>query len=224
MKMIQGVLVVFIVVFSTSVSAGALELLKTMKTAKGGYDAYQSGKTIAGLEDAKPIFGKVKRVFVVAETSPLKGSAASMNALIEKIVCDNVERIVDNLEKYDMEGATPKCKKGMPTKKSKKKTVVMKIRQSGNGNATGLSAEYIDRATGDSLKTVSAASAENYYLALVNIIDDLHNDFLISSRTNNPVTLKKWPKRFAKYSKKKKHREVSMKRKEKKQLEAGIAK
>jgi hypothetical protein len=100
----------------------------------------------------------------------------------------------------------------------------MKIGQSGNGNATGLSAEYIDRTTGDSLKIVSAASADNYYLALVNIIDDLHNDFLISSRTNNPVTLKKWPKRFAKYSKKKKHREVSMKRKEKKQLEAGIAK
>jgi hypothetical protein len=224
MKIVQGVLFVFIVVFSTSVSAGALELLKTMKTAKGGYDTYQSGKTIAGLEDAKPIFSKVKRVFVVAETSPLKGSAASMNALIEKVVCDNVERIVDNLEKYDMEGATPKCKKGMPTKKSKKRIVIMKIGQSVNGNPTGLSAEYIDRTSGDSLKIVSAASADNYYLALVNIIDDLHNDFLISSRTNNPVTLKKWPKRFAKYSKKKKHREVSMKRKEKKQLEAGIAK
>ena len=224
MKMIQRILLVFIVVFSTSASASALGLLKTMKTAKGGYDAYQSGKTIAGLEDAKPIFSKVKRVFVVAELSPLKGSAASMNALIEKVVCDNVERIVDNLEKYDMEGATPKCKKGMPAKKSKKKTVIVKIRQSGNGNATGLSAEYIDRTNGDSLKTFSADSAENYYLALVNVIDDLHNDFLISSRTNNPVTLKKWPKRFAKYSKKKKHREVSMKRKEKKQLEAGIAK
>ena len=146
-----------------------------------------------------------------------------MNVLVEKVMCDNIERVVDNLEKYDMEGATPKCKTGMPKKKSKKKTIIMRISQSSaNGNVM-LVVNYVDRASNSAVKKLNVTPSANYYDALVATIDDLHGDFVISSRTNNPISLRKWPKRFKKYSKKKKHREVSMKRKEKKQLEAGEA-
>jgi hypothetical protein len=56
------------------------------------------------------------------------------------------------------------------------------------------------------------------------IVDDVHGDLVLSSRTNNPVSMKKWPKRFRKYSEKRKHRAVSMKRGERKQLEQNEAK
>jgi len=47
---------------------------------------------------------------------------------------------------------------------------------------------------------------------------------VLSSRTNNPISLRKWPSRFSKYTKKKKHREVEIKRKQRKQLEASMVK
>jgi hypothetical protein len=224
MKCMKGAISILMFSLSTAVSAGALDLLKTMKTANEGYGAYQSGQTIAGMENAKPIFTGVKRVYVVSKTSPSKGSAGAMNVLVEKVVCDNIERIVDNLDDYDMEGAEPKCKAGMPSKASKKKEVLMLVNQTGDASNINLSVEYKDRTSNETLKTLTVAPAANYYIAVSALIDDLHNDMVVSSRTNNPLTLKKWPKRFAKYSKKKKHRKVDMKRKEKKQLEANEAK
>jgi len=100
----------------------------------------------------------------------------------------------------------------------------MLVNQVGAAADINLTVEYKDRASNETLKTLTLAPAANYYIAVTGLIDDLHNDMVISSRTNNPLTLKKWPKRFKKYSKKKKHREVDMKRKEKKQLEAKVAK
>ena len=224
MKFRKGILFLTLLVLSSSVSAGALELLKTMKTAKDGYGAYQSTKTIEGLENAKPIFTKVKRIYIIADTVPPKGKSGAMNSLVQKVLCDNIERIVDNLEKYDMEGATPKCKTGMPSKKSKKKEIIMRISQVPNKSDIELSVDYVDRVSNEPVKSLKMAPTSNYYVALVAAIDDLHGDFVVSSRTNNPISLKKWPKRFSKYSKKKKHREVSIKRKERKQLEANKAK
>ncbi|MCG6976539.1 MAG: hypothetical protein LJE56_09065 [Acidiferrobacterales bacterium] len=224
MKFVKGVVTILVFSISAAASAGALDMLKAAKTANEGYGAYQSGQTIAGMENAKPIFTGVKRVYVVSRTSPGKGSTGAMNVLVEKVVCDNIDRIVDNLDDYDMEGAEPKCSAGMPSKASKKKEVLMLINQTGDSSSINLTVEYKDRASNETLKTLTVAPAENYYIAVSSLIDDLHNDMVISSRTNNPLTLKKWPKRFSKYSKKKKHREVDMKRKEKKQLEANEAK
>lgn len=224
MNLLKGFGLVSVLVLSVDATAGALDMLKAAKTANDGYGAYQSGQTIAGMENAKPIFTGVKRVYVVSRTSPAKGSTGAMNVLIEKVVCDNIDRIVDNLDDYDMEGAEPKCSTGMPSKASKKKEVVMLVNQVGAAADINLTVEYKDRASNETLKTLTLAPAANYYIAVTGLIDDLHNDMVISSRTNNPLTLKKWPKRFKKYSKKKKHREVDMKRKEKKQLEANVAK
>lgn len=224
MNSLKGIGLVAMFALSAGASAGALDMLKAAKTANEGYGAYQSGQTIAGMENAKPIFTGVKRVYVVSSTSPKKGSAGAMNVLVEKVVCDNIDRIVDNLDDYDMEGAEPKCSGGRPSKESKKKEVLMLINQTGDASSINLTVEYKDRASNETLKTLKLAPAANYYIAVSALIDDLHNDMVISSRTNNPISLKKWPKRFSKYSKKAKHREVDMKRKEKKQLEANEAK
>ncbi len=84
--------------------------------------------------------------------------------------------------------------------------------------------QYVDQASKKTLKTFTINTAENYLVTVEKIVDDLHGDFVISSRTNNPYSLRKWPKRFKKYSKKKKHRKAKMKRKERKQLTANLAK
>jgi hypothetical protein len=224
MKLQNGILLFVTFVITSAANAGALDMLKAAKSANEGYGAYQSGKTIAGMENAKPIFTGAKKVYVVSTVTPAKGSTGKMNVLIEKVICDNIERIVDNLDKYDMEGAEPKCKTGMPSKKSKKKEVIMKIVQQEAASGIALNVDYIDRTSGQSVKGLNTKPTENYYDALVALVDDLHNDFVISSRTNNPISLKKWPKRFKKYSKKSKHREIDMKRKERKQLQANEAK
>ena len=83
---------------------------------------------------------------------------------------------------------------------------------------------YVNQKDGQVLKTLNIESSENYLETVNKIVDDMHGDFIISSRTNNPLSLRKWPKRFKKYSKKKKHKKVSMKGKERKQLAANIAK
>jgi hypothetical protein len=223
MKILKGIGLVVLFGLSAGASAGALDMLKAAKTANEGYGAYQSGQTIAGMENAKPIFTGVKRVYVISSTSPTKGSTGAMNVLVEKVVCDNIDRIVDNLDDYDMEGAEPKCSGGKPSKEGKKKEVLMLINQTGDTGSINLTVEYKDRASNETLKTLTVAPAVNYYVAVSALVEDLHNDMVISSRTNNPVSLKKWPKRFNKYSKKAKHREVDMKRKEKKQLEANEA-
>ena len=64
---------------------------------------------------------------------------------------------------------------------------------------------------------------QSYYELVDKIVDDLHGDLVLSSRTNNPITLRKWPKRFKKYSANSKHRKIDMKRKQRKQLQANKA-
>lgn len=207
--------------------AGALEVLRAIgqaRDAKGAYDTLKSIKAIEGMENAQPIFTKAKRIYIQADLTPTRGDKGKMNRLVEKVLCDNVDRIVDNLEDYDMEGATPKCKTGIPKKPSKKKIILMKVTQYVTQDGISTTITYVDQGSNETLKTLKIESADNYFDTVENIVNDLHGDFVLSSRTKNPYSLKKWPKRFRKYNKKKKHRIVKMKRKERKQLVASMAK
>ena len=220
-------LTVFGFFLATSASAGVLDTLRTVKQAsdaKGMYDTVQSIRTIKGMENAEAIYTKVKRFYIHADLRPNSGDAAKMNVLAQEVLCENVERIVDNLEKFDLEGATPKCKTGAADKSSKKKMVQMTISQEGDTPPFVIMATVVDPSSGQTLKTFKTGSVENYRVAVEKLVDDIHGDLVLSSRTNNPLSLRKWPSRFKKYNKKKKHREVSMKRKERKQLEANAAK
>ena len=206
--------------------AGALDMLRAAKQAsdaKGAYDSFQSIRTVQGMENAQPIITKAKRLYIRADLTPVQGDKARINRLVEKILCDNVDRIVDNLEDYDMEGATPKCKTGTPKKPGKKKIVLMMVTQDTTKDGISTTVTYVDQISDKTLKTLTIDAADNYLVTVEKIVDDLHGDFVISSRTNNPYSLRKWPKRFKKYSKKKKHRKVKMKKKERKQLVANLA-
>lgn len=207
--------------------AGVLDALRTakqVKDAKGMYDSVQSIRTAKGMENAEPIYTKAKRFYVKSDLKPAAGDTARLNLLVQEVLCNNVERIVDNLEKYDLEGATPKCKTGMAEKNSKKKMVQYSVRQEGAGPPFSIVATSMDPSSGQTLKTFKVEGVGNYKIAVEKLVDDIHGDLLLSSRTNNPISLRKWPSRFKKYSSKKKHREVEFKRKERKQLEANIAK
>lgn len=207
--------------------AGALEMLRTMgqvSDAKDAYDAYKTVRAIEGMENAEPIFTKAKRIYIRADLKPLMGDKRAMNLLVEKVLCDNVDRIVDNLEDYDMEGATPKCKTSAPKKYGKKKIVLMTVTQDTSKDGISTTVKYVDQTSNEMLKTLTIEAAENYLVTVERIVGEMHGDFVLSSRTNNPYSLKKWPKRFKKYSKKKKHSKVKMKRKERKQLAANQAK
>lgn len=222
-KKTMSFLVVFALSSSVSVTAGVLDTLRSVKQAsdaKGMYDTVQSIRTMKGMENSEAIYTRVKRFYISANLRPGAGDAAGMNVLVQEVLCDNVERIVDNLEKYDLEGATPKCKTGMADKSSKKKMIQMTVSQDGDGPPFSIVATSVDPATGQVLKTFRIDGAENYKVAVEKLVDDIHGDLVLSSRTNNPLSMRKWPSRFKKYSKKKKHREVSMKRKQRKQLEA----
>ena len=146
-----------------------------------------------------------------------------MNELVGEVVCDNVERIVDNLDKYDMEGAEPKCKTGESAKPGKKKIILMTIQQDTSTPGIDAKVTYVDNEENKSLKTFNVADVQSYYELVDKIVDDLHGDLVLSSRTNNPITLRKWPKRFKKYSANSKHRKIDMKRKQRKQLQANKA-
>lgn len=224
----QRILLIIVCISITEFAhAGALDMLRTMKQAsdaKGAYDSSQSLRTIQGMENAQPIFTKAKRIYINADLKPKDGGQDKMSRLVEKVLCDNVNRIVDNLEDYDMEGATPKCKTGMPKKPSKKKIILMTVIQDPTKAGISAKVNYVDQTSGQSLKTLNIDAAENYLVVVEKIVNDMHGDFVLSSRTNNPLSLRKWPKRFKKYSKKKKHRKVSMKRKERKQLVVNMVK
>jgi len=207
-------------------SGGMLDAIKTIKQAgeaKDMYDSVQTVRTVQGMENAAPIYTGAKYIYVKADLKPAQGDAGKMNQLVEKVLCDNVKRIVDNLDDYDLEGATPKCKAGLPEKESKKKIVILSVSQKPDGTGINIESKNSDPATGETLKTLSVDGVANYLLAVEKIVDDVHGDLVLSSRTNNPISTKKWPKRFRKYSEKKKHRVVSMKRKERKQLEKNAA-
>jgi len=212
---------------ATASQAGPLDtfrLLKQAGDAKAGYDAYKTVRAIEGMENAEAIFTKAKRIYIRADLKPLMGDKRAMNLLVEKVLCDNVDRIVDNLEDYDMEGATPKCKTSAPKKHGKKKIVLMTVTQDTSKDGISTTVKYVDQTSNETLKTLTITAADNYYLTVEKIVDEMHGDFVLSSRTKNPYSLKKWPKRFKKYSKKKKHSKVKMKRKEHKQLVANVAK
>lgn len=227
MKLFRPLLLFVVCLSITGMAhAGALEMLRGIKQAsdaKGAYDSFQSIRTVQGMENAQPIFTKAKRIYIKADLAPMQGDAARMNRLVEKVLCDNINRIIDNLKDYDMKGATPKCKTGGPKKTSKKKIVLMLVTQDTSKDGISITVKYVDQNTNETLKSLTINAADDYLVAVEDIVDDLHGDFVISSRTNNPYTLKKWPKRFKKYSKKKKHRNVKMKRKERKQLAANLA-
>ena len=220
-------LVILGLCFSVTTNAGVFETLRTVKQAsdvKGMYDTVQSIRTVKGMENSAAIYTKVKRFYISADLKPKEGDAAKMNVLVQEVLCDNVERIVDNLEKYDLEGAAPKCKTGMADKSSKKKMIQMTVSQSGEGPPFSIVATSTDQENGQVLKTFKIEGAENYKVAVEKLVDDIHGDLVLSSRTNNPLSQRKWPSRFKKYSKKNKHRQVEMKRKQRKQLEANAAK
>jgi len=207
-------------------NAGLLDAIKTAKQigdAKDVYDSVQSIKTVKGMENAEPIFTGIKKLYLTVDTKPTEGDVAKMNELIGEVVCDNVERIVDNLDKYDMEGAEPKCKTGESAKPGKKKIVLMTIQQDTNTPGINATVTYVDNVENKTLKTFSVAGVQTYYELVDKIVTDVHGDLVLSSRTNNPITLRKWPKRFKKYSEKSKNRKFDMKRKQRKQLEANKA-
>jgi len=207
-------------------SAGLLDAIRTAKQigdAKGMYDSVQSIKTMKGMENAEPIFTGIKKIYLAVDLKPEAGDTAKMNELFGDVVCDNVERIVDNLDKYDMEGAEPKCKNGDSAKPGKKKIVLMKIQQDAGTPGINAIVTYVDNVDSRTLKTLNVSGVQTYYELAEKIVDDLHGDLVLSSRTNNPVTLRKWPARFKKYSKKSKHRKIDMKRKQRKQLQANKA-
>lgn len=210
-----------------SATAGLLDAIRTAKQigdAKDMYDSVQSIKTVKGMENAEPIFTGMKKIYLSVDLKPTAGDTSRMNELVGDVVCDNVERIVDNLDKYDMEGAEPKCKTGESAKPGKKKIVLMTIQQDANTQGINATVTYVDNVDNKTLKTFSVSGVQTYYDLVEKIVDDLHGDLVLSSRTNNPVTLRKWPKRFNKYSAKSKHRKIDMKRKQRKQLEANQAK
>lgn len=216
----------FTLVYPAITQAGMFDTLRTIKQAGDAKDAYESVKAIRaakGMENAEPIYSKMKRIYIKADLKPAKGNPVKMNELVEEVLCDNVDRIVDNLEKYDMEGATPKCKTGMPKKTGKKNVVILSVNQESGGSGIHILAQNVEEISGRNLKTVRVDGVSNYREAIEKLVDEIHGDLVISSRTNNPISLGKWPKRFKKYSKKKKHREVSIKRKQRKQLEANMA-
>lgn len=214
------------ILFPVSANAGLLDAIKTAKQigdAKDMYDSVQSIKTVKGMENAEPIFTGVKKLYLSVDLRPSEGDATKMNELVGEVVCDNVERIVDNLDKFDMEGAEPKCKTGESAKPGKKKIVLMTIRQDASTPGINATVSYVDNAENKTLKTFSISGVQTYYQLVEKIVDDLHGDLVLSSRTNNPVTLRKWPSRFKKYNAKSKHRKIDMKRKQRKQLEANKA-
>ena len=214
------------ILFPMSTNAGLLDAIKTAKQigdAKDMYDSVQSIKTVKGMENAEPIFTGIKKIFLSVDLRPTEGDATKMNELVGEVVCDNVERIVDNLDKYDMEGAEPKCKTGESAKPGKKRIVLMTIRQDAGTPGINATITYIDNAESKTLKTFSVSGVQTYYELVDKIVTDVHGDLVLSSRTNNPVTLRKWPKRFKKYSEKSKNRKTDMKRKQRKQLEANKA-
>ncbi|MFV1997171.1 MAG: hypothetical protein ACC641_04085 [Acidiferrobacterales bacterium] len=207
-------------------NAGALDMLRAAKQAsdaKDAYDLYKTVRAVEGMENAEAIFSKIKRIYIRADLKPEKGDVIRMNQLVEKVLCDNVDRIVDNLEDYDMEGATPKCKTGASKKPGKKKVILMTVTQESTEDGISTTVQYVDQVSNKTLKTFTTDTVDNYLTTVEKIVDDLHGDLVISSRTNNPYSLKKWPKRFKKYNKKKKHRKVEMKRKERKQLAVNLA-
>jgi len=207
-------------------NGGALDMLRAAKQAsdaKDAYDLYKTVRAVEGMENAEAIFSKIKRIYIRADLKPEKGDATRMNQLVEKVLCDNVDRIVDNLEDYDMEGATPKCKTGASKKPGKKKVILMIVTRGVTKDGISTTVQYVDQVSKKTLKTFTTDTADNYLTVVEMIVNDLHGDLVISSRTNNPYSLKKWPKRFKKYNKKKKHRKVKMKRKERKQLAANLA-
>ena len=208
-------------------NAGLLDAIRTAKQigeVKDMYDTVQSIKTVKGMENAEPIFTGIKKIYLTVDMKPAAGDVVKMNELVGDVVCDNVERIVDNLDDYDMKGAEPKCKTGDSAKPGKKKIVLMTIQQDANIPGINATVTYVDNVDNKTLKTLSVSGVETYYDLVVKIVDDLHGDLVLSSRTNNPVTLRKWPKRFHKYSEKRKHRKIDMKRKQRKQLQANVAK
>jgi len=217
---------ILVLLVPASVNAGLLETIRTAKqisNAKDMYDSVQSIKTVKGMENAEPIFTGTKKIYLSVDLKPAEGETAAMNELVGDVVCENVERIVDNLDKFDMEGAEPKCKTGESTKPGKKKIVLMSIQQDKSLPGINATVKYVDNVDNKTLKTVNVSSVQTYYELVEKIVDDLHGDLVLSSRTNNPVTLRKWPKRFKKYSAKSKHRQIDMKRKQRKQLQANKA-
>jgi len=219
-------LAAFAVMIPASASGGLLDAVRTAKQigdAKDVYDSVQSIKTVKGMENAEPIFTGIKKLYLSVDLKPTAGDAAKMNELVGEVMCDNVERIVDNLDKYDMEGAEPKCKTGDTAKPGKKKIVLMTILQDTNKSGINATVTYVDNVANKTLKTFSVSGVPTYYELVEKIVDDIHGDLVLSSRTNNPITLRKWPKRFKKYSAKSKHRKIDMKRKQRKQLQANMA-
>ena len=136
----------FALALPATASAGIFDAIRTAKQigdAKDMYDTVQSIKTVKGMENAEPIFTGIKKIYLTANLKPAAGDAAKMNELFGEVVCDNVDRIVDNLDDYDMEGAEPKCEDGDTAKPGKKKIVRMSIQQDANTPGINATVTYI---------------------------------------------------------------------------------